>query len=81
MKKNQRRKFSPEFKARVVLEAISQRQSLTELAKKFDLNRYQISNWKKEFLAKAHLVFELEIPLKKMENELTDFVIEKQEQD
>ncbi len=58
--KNQRRKFTSEFKSRVVLEAITERLSLGELAEKFDLDANQIAEWKKKFLSKAHLVFELE---------------------
>lgn len=58
--KNQRRKFSSEFKSKVVLEAIAEKYSLTELAEKFDIDSNQISDWKKKFLAKAHLVFDLD---------------------
>jgi transposase len=60
--KSQRRKFTSEFKSKVVLEAIAEKQSLSELAEKFDLDSNQISDWKKKFLAKAHLVFDLEEP-------------------
>jgi transposase len=58
--KNQRRKFSSEFKSRVVIEALTEKLSLNELAEKFDLDANQISDWKKKFLSKAHLVFDLE---------------------
>lgn len=62
--KDHRRKFSSKFKSKVVIEAISNRESLSELAEKFDLDRTLITTWKKKFIAKAHLVFELEdIPL------------------
>lgn len=60
--KNQRRKFTSEFKSKVVLEAIAEKQSLTDLAEKFDLDSNQIAEWKKKFLSKAHLVFDLEEP-------------------
>ncbi len=68
--KNQRRKFSSEFKSKVVLEAIAERQSLNELAEKFDLDSNQISEWKRKFLSKAHLIFDLEEP--DNENPLAD---------
>lgn len=58
--KDHRRKFSAKFKSKVVLEAISNRESLSELAEKFDLDRTLIASWKKKFITKAHLVFELE---------------------
>ena len=58
--KNNRRKFTPRFKSKVVLEAISERETLKGLALKYDLHRNQIADWKKKFIANAHLVFELE---------------------
>ena len=65
--KNQRRKFTSEFKSKVVLEAIAERNTLTELAQKFDIESNQIIDWKKIFLAKAYLVFDL------VESEKTQF--------
>lgn len=41
-----RRKFSKEFKAKVVLEALKERETLESLAKKFELQPAQISLWK-----------------------------------
>ncbi len=58
--KTNRRKFTSKFKSRVVLEVISERETISEIALKFDLHRNQIAEWKKEFISKAHLVFEIE---------------------
>lgn len=55
--KRTRRKFSPEFKAKVALEAIKERYTLSELAIKFELHPNQISQWKREFLENATQVF------------------------
>ena len=52
-----RRKFTSEFKAKVAIEAIKERESLTELAKKYQLHPNQITNWKKEFLQNASSAF------------------------
>lgn len=41
-----RRKFSKEFKAKVVLESLRERESLEVLAKKYELTPTQISTWK-----------------------------------
>jgi len=60
MEKRPRRKFSAEFKAKVAIEAIKERNSIEDLAKKYELHPNQISMWKKEFLAKAALVFSSE---------------------
>lgn len=52
-----RRKFTAEFKAKVSIEALKERETITELARKYDLHPNQIANWKREFLSKASLVF------------------------
>lgn len=56
--KNTRRKFSPAFKTQVVLEAIKERESLSELSTRFEVHANVISNWKREFLSKATSVFD-----------------------
>ena len=43
-----RRKFSPEFKARVALDAMSGEHTIAELASKYSVHPNQISNWKKQ---------------------------------
>ncbi len=56
--KKTRRKFTSEFKAKVAIEALKDRATLAELAKRFDLHPNQISSWKQEFIEKSALVFE-----------------------
>lgn len=58
MKKQSRRKFSADFKAKVALEAIKNQQTLAELAVKFDVNPVMISKWKSEFLENMAAAFE-----------------------
>jgi len=55
--KRKRRKFSSKFKAKVALEAIKERQTLSELAERYELHPNQITTWKKDFLANAEEVF------------------------
>lgn len=52
-----RRKFSSEFKAKVALEALKEKSSLEELAKKYELHPVQISTWKKEANDRMSLLF------------------------
>lgn len=56
--KKQRRKFTSAFKAQVAIESLKERQTLSELALRFDVHPNQISTWKQEFLSRAEQVFE-----------------------
>ena len=49
--------FSPEFKAKVAIEAIKEQLTLAHLSEKFEVNPVTISKWKSEFLANASAAF------------------------
>jgi transposase len=53
-----RRKFTPKFKTKVVLEALKERHSLAELDQKYEIHPTQISARKRDFLDGAEQVFE-----------------------
>lgn len=55
--KRKRRKFSTAFKVKVAVEALKERQTLSELAERFELHANQISQWKREFLDNADKAF------------------------
>ena len=52
-----RRKLTPEFKAKVVIEALREQSTLVDIAKKYEITQAQLSRWKKEFLANAAAAF------------------------
>jgi len=52
-----RRKFSNEFKKKVVLEALKEQSTIEALSKKYELHPTQISSWKAEALANFEQVF------------------------
>lgn len=56
--KKARRKYNAKFKAQVAIEAIKERETLSELAAKFELSPVMISRWKKEFIDNSAAVFE-----------------------
>ena len=57
MTKRSRRKFTADFKAKVVLEALKERSTIEELARKYELHPTQINTWKKEAVANMSAVF------------------------
>lgn len=54
----QRRRFSAEFKTKVVLELITGKKSLTEASREYQIKDTLLSRWKQEFLERAGEVFE-----------------------
>lgn len=55
--KAKRTKHSSSFKARVAIEALQERESISELARKYEIHPGMINRWKKEFLDRAPEVF------------------------
>ena len=58
MAKRKRRTFTPEFKAEVVLEALTGESSQAELCRRHSLSEDQLSKWKQQFLENAASLFE-----------------------
>ena len=56
--KRTKRSFTSAFKAEVAIEAIKERESLSELARRFKIHANMISKWKQEFLEKSSGVFD-----------------------
>jgi transposase len=57
-----KRKFTPEFKVKVVLDSLQERDSISVLSQKYSLNAEQINKWKREFKANAIAVFQTSSP-------------------
>jgi transposase len=57
MTKQSRRKFTADFKSKVVIEALKERSTIEELSGKYEIHPTQINAWKREFLSKATTVF------------------------
>lgn len=53
-----RRKFTSEFKSRVVLEVVSGEKTVAEASREYELTGQMINDWKTQFLAAAPQVFE-----------------------
>lgn len=64
-----RRKFTSDYKTKVVLEALSERFTIQELGRKHGLHPTQISTWKAQFLSNASSVFDKPVKDAKTEAE------------
>ena len=53
-----RRKFTSEFKKKVVLEALKERYTIQELATKYEIHPQQITDWKRHFVDNSDSVFD-----------------------
>ena len=68
MKQN-RRKHSPSFKARVALEALKGEETIAELANRFEVHPSQIRKWKSSLAEGAASIFSEDHARKKKEDE------------
>jgi transposase len=64
-----RRKFSSEFKLKVVLDALKERQTLKKLSLKHGIAGTQISTWRSEFINNACQVFDTAVPIQNEEEQ------------
>ena len=58
MAKQKRKNFTPEFKAKVVPEALRGESSQAELCRRHNLSEEQLSTWKRQLLENAASLFE-----------------------
>jgi transposase len=55
---NKRKQYSPEFKAKVALEAVRGEKTISELASQYEVHPTMINNWKRQLLDEASSLFE-----------------------
>ncbi|MFB9975863.1 IS3 family transposase, partial [Pallidibacillus thermolactis subsp. kokeshiiformis] len=56
--KQKRKRYSPEFKAQVVLEILKEEKSLTELSSEYGIHVNQLRKWKTQFLEQMPQLFQ-----------------------
>jgi transposase-like protein len=53
-----RRRFSPDFKARVVMEMLTEQKSAAQASREYGIKDSVLSRWKQEFIERSSQVFE-----------------------
>lgn len=54
-----RRKFTPEFKAQVVLEMLTEQKSAAQASREYGIKDSVLSRWKQEFIERSPMLFEV----------------------
>lgn len=54
-----RRTFTPEFKARIVLEMLTEHKSAAQISREYKIKDSVISRWKQEFIERSPGLFEV----------------------
>ena len=73
----ERRSHSDDFKKKVVLEALREEQTLSELGAKYNIHPQVITTWKSTFLENAELAFNPEKKVKEYKKKLQEAEKEK----
>lgn len=55
---NKRKQYSPEFKAKIALDAVRGEKTTSELASQYQVHPTMINNWKKQLTERASTLFE-----------------------
>ena len=67
MGKTSRKKYTPEFKAQVAIEALKEQSTLAELAKKYEVTPTMISHWKADLIKNAGAAFGKQVVIRSRE--------------
>ncbi len=69
---SKRRKFSPEFKVKVIPPTLEYRKNINEMTSKYDVLPKSLIVWNKKFIENAPIVFEKSVPSRKYNEELKE---------
>ena len=53
-----RRKYTPEYKARIVLEILTEQKSIAQASREYKIKDSVLSRWKQEFIERSPTLFE-----------------------
>lgn len=67
-----RRKFTPEYKAQIVLEILTEGKSLSAASREHGIKDSVLSRWKQEFIERSPMVFENQASSNNCEEQIAD---------
>jgi len=67
-----RKQYTPDYKARIVMEALREESTVSEIASREGINPNQIQNWKREFIENSAKVFSSAKEVKESEKKLAE---------
>ena len=70
--KKSRRKYTAEFKAKVAIEALEERSTLSEISKRHELHPNKVVQWKKSLKENSFRIFEESHPEKDERDQLIE---------
>ena len=79
MSKKSVKEFSPQFKVKVVLEALREEETTSQLASRYEINPRNIQNWRKQFIENAEIAFNKDQVVKEYREKLKEKEIETEE--
>ena len=79
MNKKSVREFSPKFKVKVVLEALREEETTSQIASKYEINPRNIQNWRQQFIENAEIAFNKDGAVKEYREKLKEKEIETEE--
>ena len=54
-----KRKFTPEYKARLVLEMLTEQKSIAQMSREYGIKDNVLSRWKQEFIERSPQLFQI----------------------
>lgn len=73
------KQYSPNFKLKIVLEALKEEETINQIASKYEVPPTNINEWKKKFLENAEIAFNKEHAVKEYKEKLKEKEIENEE--
>jgi len=67
-----RKRYTPDFKFRVVMEALQSDKTMAEIARAYDVHPVTLSNWKKQFEEQGSEIFGGKDEVKQYEKQVAD---------